>query len=77
MAMKVHVTLREAFATTLEARRAALERVIQAVGLRHFNQRRFERYGIITGELDDDQLPTLQGLTEVQSVEQDSLKSAL
>lgn len=75
--MKVHVTLHEAFATTSEARQTALERVLQAVELRHLNQRRFERYGIITGEIDDDQLPTLQGLPEVQSVERDSMKSVL
>lgn len=75
--MKVHVTLRNEFRKDLEAKRLALARVVQACGIRGVNQKRFERYGIISGELDEDQLEVLQGLAEVRSVERDSEKFAL
>lgn len=75
--MKVHVTLRDEFRKGLEAKRLALEHIVQACGLDRINQKRFERYGILSGELDEDQLEVLQQLEEVRAVERDSEKFAI
>ena len=75
--MKVHVTLRDEFRKALEAKRLAFEHIVQACGLHSINQKRFERYGILSGELDEDQFEVLQQLEEVRAVERDSEKFAI
>jgi hypothetical protein len=76
--LKVHVTLREETRQNPEARRAALDKIVQASGMQNVNQKRFERYGIITGEVEDEaRMKALESLAEVGSVEKDSEKSAI
>ena len=76
--MKVHVTLRDEFRRDPGAKRLAFERVIQSSGIHGINQKRFDRYGIISGSLDDErQIEILQNLAEVDSVEKDREQLAL
>ncbi|HUL79384.1 MAG TPA: hypothetical protein VL691_19125 [Vicinamibacteria bacterium] len=69
--MKVHVTLRKSVAGDPAARQAALERVLAAGRMRLGNPRRFEKYGIITGEPNLGLLERLRSLPEVDAVEVD------
>lgn len=75
--MKIHVTLREDVRKNVAAKQAALDKVLRA-GIHDFNHKRFERYGVISGDLDDEaSVEALQGISEVSSVERDTEKLAI
>lgn len=71
-----HITIREDIRKNPEAKPRAFERVLETSGIRNVNQKRFERYGIITGELDEDRLPALLRIEEVGAVEADQRRYA-
>ena len=74
----VHITLREEVRNDPKTKELAYNKILQIAGLHDVNERRFDRYGILTGELDDDhQVLELQKLPEVSSVEKDSQKYAI
>lgn len=69
--MKVHVTLKQAVASDPGARRGALDRVLAVGRMSLGNPRRFERYGIITGEPAPGRIARMRALPEVDAVELD------
>lgn len=75
--MKVHITLTERARSTPAEKaraRAVLETQAHLSGL---NLKRFERYGIATGELPEDELELVRRLDCVASVEKDGAQRAL
>jgi hypothetical protein len=76
--VKVHVTLREDVRKDEAAKQAALEKVLRTSSIRGINRKRFERYGVISGDLADDaEVGALENIAEVSSVEKDSQKFAV
>lgn len=75
--MKVHITLTRETRRNEEAKQAVLGEVMSRVGLKEINARRFERYGIISGEVDPERILELDDVVEIQSVEPDEEKYAL
>lgn len=78
--VKVHVVLRDLVRKNPEAKQSVLARVIRESGMQGVNENRFQRYGIITGDIGDieeNRIPALRELPEVDSVEQDSVKYAM
>jgi hypothetical protein len=69
--MKVHVTLKRSVQMNRKARDAALARVLQESGIRLTDRKRFERYGIISGEANPARLEMVKDLPEVEAVEID------
>jgi hypothetical protein len=66
----VHVILKEE-ARADERLRELLRRTIAALGMQRINQKRFERYGVLTGEIDESRLPEIEEIAGVQAVERD------
>ena len=73
--MKVHVTLKPEVRSDSDAKARALRR-IEGAGVRDVNLKRFERYGIITGEVDPAKLAEVQEMDVVKAVEPEGRKSA-
>ena len=48
-----HITLRDDIRRDPEAKLRAFIHVVEGFGIRNVNQTRFERYGIISGEVDE------------------------
>jgi hypothetical protein len=67
---KVHISLKAELAADPQARAELLARA-RACGVTQVNQKRFERYGILTGLVDDAQVAALRALAVVDSVEVD------
>jgi hypothetical protein len=74
--MKVHVTLERSIAADPVARRLAYYRVLAAGGLVPRNTARFERHGIITGEILADRLDRLLAVPGVEAAEVDDEETA-
>jgi hypothetical protein len=75
--MKVHVTLKSEACADAEVKQKALDAVRSIAGIASYNMRRFERYGIISGEAAQPDLERLRGLQAVEAVEVDEEKHAL
>ena len=69
--MKVHVTLDQAVARDPVARQAALGRVLAAGRMTLGNPLRFERYGIVTGDMDPAHLERVRAVAGVLAAELD------
>jgi hypothetical protein len=69
--MKVHVTLRQEVARDPAARQAALQRVLSAGRMTLGNPGRFERHGIVTGEMDPERLECVRAIVGVLGAELD------
>jgi hypothetical protein len=69
--MKVHVTLDKAVVRDPVARQAALGRVLAAGRMTLGNPRRFERHGIVTGEMDPANLERVRAVAGVLAAELD------
>jgi len=69
--MKVHVTLRQEVARDPVARQAALQRVLSAGRMTLGHPERFERYGIVTGEMDPERLESVRAIAVVLGAELD------
>jgi hypothetical protein len=69
--MKVHVTLDQAVARDPVARQAALGRVLAAGRMTLGNPGRFERYGIVTGDMDPAHLERVRAVAGVLAAELD------
>lgn len=67
---KVHVTLTEQ-ARSDGAVKQRLKCLIAELGMQHINERRFARFGVLSGDIDLAQLPKLRTLEAVEAVECD------
>lgn len=71
--MKVHIVLKGSVLDSAQEKQTAFERVT-ALGVNNINMRRFERYGIISGDIESNQLNAIKNLREVEAVEVDGKK---
>jgi hypothetical protein len=69
--VKVHVTLDEALARDPAAREQALERVLRAGRMSLTNRARFDRFAVITGEIDEERLAAVRAVAGVLAAEVD------
>ncbi len=70
--MLVHVTLDAGLQNDQPEKRRTYERIVQLSGMKAINEKRFERYCIMSGEIDPlFELARLQKLPGVVSVEHD------
>ncbi len=74
--MLVHITLRENLLNNSEQLTSAIEMIQRKTGLRIKNEKRLARYGILTGDIEPDQLESLRNFAEVEHVAQDERRYA-
>ena len=74
--MKVHITLEPAVRNDPAAKTRALERLENEAGVRDVNRKRFDRYGIVTGEVDEHKLDEVRRIIGVKAVEADEQRFA-
>jgi hypothetical protein len=75
--VKVHITLRADVCANSAAKERAKDRIIELGQLENINERRFSRYGVLSGEVSPERLAAIESLSEVASVELDGVKKAL
>ncbi len=69
--IKIHITLRPEIANDPERREAALEEIQRVSGLREVNRKRFERYGLVSGVVNENKSHEIRNLGSVASAEAD------
>jgi hypothetical protein len=69
--VKVHVTVSAAVASDSRAREALLESVLRAGCMSLANRARFERYGVITAEIEPERLDQVRAVPGVLAAEVD------
>lgn len=74
--MRVHVTLDRATFGDPQAREAVLGTLL-GCGLTNVNRRRYDRYGILSGDIDPLRVTALESVEGVLSVQADEERSAL
>jgi hypothetical protein len=72
--VRVHVTLDESHASSPEAR-ASLLAALRSLGLTDVNEGRFERYGLLSGLVEESHLDQIRRHAGVRSVELDRSRS--
>lgn len=74
--MKVHVVLDKNARQDAQARKAAFDALVRH-GLVGLNQKRFERYGVASGEISPDLMDSLRRVPGVKAVEPDEQRRAI
>lgn len=75
--MKIHITFDKDLLANTEARESKKMEVMKQAGLHDVNDRRFERYGILSGVIDNpSSLSQIKGIPGVASVNADGQKHA-
>ena len=69
--VKAHITIDPKISDDTEARAAMLTQIVRTGDISHINQKRFERYGILTGMIDDSLLNSIRRIPGVQSIDVD------
>lgn len=76
--MKVHITFDKGLLADSEAKESVKMEVMRQADLHDVNERRFERYGILSGTIDDPSIISeIQGIHGVANVSVDSEKHAI
>lgn len=73
---RVHITLKDVVGPDPEALNATMERIMSVTKIRGVNEKRFRRYGILSGDIDTDDIEKLKLLDIVQAVELDEIRRA-
>lgn len=76
-AVKVHITIADNVRRDQQARKEALRAITNAVRLLNINQARFDRFGILTAEVDPETIDTIQRMDVVRSVSRDEVRRAV
>jgi len=75
--MKVHITLIPSVRSDPGKRQDVLQKLLSEADLSEVNLKRFERHGILSGEMPKEKLPVAEKMNAVQSVSPDGVKWAL
>jgi hypothetical protein len=75
--MRVHISLDLDKVPDQESRRHAIADIIDKASLRDVNQKRAERYGVITADVEPKMLDQIRGMDLVSACEVDSVQKAL
>jgi hypothetical protein len=67
----VHITLKKQVREDPEAKLAVRRLLEEILGVKLLNPKRFERYGILTGDVDEAAVAKIAQMEEVEAVEQD------
>lgn len=70
--VKAHISLDRGKAARPEARSEILDAIRERADISGFNEKRFERYGVLTFDLDDSLLDSIREIPGVAAVEIDS-----
>lgn len=74
---KIHITLEKSCLEDKGSLRAIKEQVVQHYGLRDVNEKRLERYGILSGTVDNpENIRRIRSVPGVGSVNEDGRKTA-
>lgn len=76
-AVKVHITIADSVRRDQQARNEALRAITNAVRMLNVNQARFDRFGILTAEVDPETIGTIQRMDVVRSVSRDEVRRAV
>jgi hypothetical protein len=74
--MKVHITLEPSVRNDPVAKSKVLARLENEAGVRDVNLKRFDRYGIVSGEVDEHKVEDVRRMSEVKAVEADERRFA-
>jgi hypothetical protein len=69
--IKAHIVFDDAKVDKPEARSKMLEKLKEAARITEVNEKRFDRYGILTGMIDEDELEKVRKVPGVASVNVD------
>jgi phosphoribosylformylglycinamidine (FGAM) synthase PurS component len=72
----VHVTLKADVRDDPSVRQR-VRRFVAELGMKEINQKRFERYGILSGEIEETAVAKIRQLAEVAAVEQDRERQSM
>jgi hypothetical protein len=72
--VKVHVTFKREVADDVKARAEALEEIQRVSGMTDVNHKRFERYGLLSGLVEESKLDRIRGVKGVNKVEPDQTR---
>jgi hypothetical protein len=75
--LKVHITLSSEVTGDADAKERAKRHIVEVVQLRNVNERRFSRYGVLSGDVDPSRVELIRTLSEVATVEYDGMKRAI
>jgi hypothetical protein len=76
-AVKVHVVLQRDVVKDPARRREALAAIVDRSGIHDINEKRLERFGIVSGMVDADRINALRGMEQVRSVSMDEERHAV
>jgi hypothetical protein len=74
--VKIHASLSSAFRISPELKRTLKSRLLAQFDLQNFNERRFDRFGVISADIDPRHLDRLRRAEGVESVSLDGVKLA-
>ncbi len=74
--MRVHVVLKKRVRADPAAKKEILEQ-LRGCGMENVNEKRFLRYGILSGDVSPERIDELEATPGVESVSPDERKSAL
>jgi hypothetical protein len=76
MPSKIHVTLTESALTNANLLKSIVSKIVEATDMSDINQKRLERYGILSGIVDDKKIEVVRSIDGVASVDADTRKFA-
>lgn len=71
---RVHITIDEKTRSSPKAKETLLQTLQERAGLTNVNQRRFERYGVISADVDQQLIPMVAKVPGVRDISTDSAK---
>ena len=75
---RIHVTLDKNLLATADQLALCRDEVVAVGGMRDIDEKRLQRYGILTGTIEEDErLPAIRGVEGVAAVEADEIRYAL
>jgi hypothetical protein len=77
MMMRVHVTLEKTLLGKAEALARLRDRVVAVSAMRDIDEKRLQRYGVLSGTIDEGKVQALQHVDGVVAVEPDELRYAI
>ena len=66
--VKAHISLDPQVSDNAETRSVMLQKILQVAPISQVNQKRFDRYGILTGIVDDSLLEKIRHIPHVRNV---------
>lgn len=75
--VKIHVTFNRDISGDLEARAKAVAEIHRVSGITEVNQKRLERYGLLSGMVEESKIGEIRGVKGVGKVEADRVRDVI